>query len=158
MKWDKNYLKRTIRYYANIYDHIDTDDAAQRIKSAIWFRGPNAWILAFSIIIASVGLNVNSTAVIIGAMLISPLMGPIIGTGLAIGTNDVELLKQAAKNVLVMVLISLGASTLFFLLSPLDLINPTESSSPCSAAWPASWRTAARSAGRPSRASPSRRP
>ena len=63
MKWDKNYLKRTIRYYANIYDHIDTDDAAQRIKSAIWFRGPNAWILAFSIIIASVGLNVNSTAV-----------------------------------------------------------------------------------------------
>ena len=85
MKWDKNYLKRTIRYYANIYDHIDTDDAAQRIKSAIWFRGPNAWILAFSIIIASVGLNVNSTAVIIGAMLISPLMGPIIGMGLAIG-------------------------------------------------------------------------
>ena len=126
MKWDKNYLKRTIRYYANIYDHIDTDDAAQRIKSAIWFRGPNAWILAFSIIIASVGLNVNSTAVIIGAMLISPLMGPIIGTGLAIGTNDVDLLKTAAKNVLVMVLISLGASTLFFLLSPLDLINPTE--------------------------------
>ena len=126
MKWDKDYLKRTFRYYANIYDHIDTDDAAQRIRSAIWFRGPNAWILAFSIIIASVGLNVNSTAVIIGAMLISPLMGPIIGMGLAIGTNDLDLLKQAAKNVLVMVLISLVASTLFFLVSPLDLINPTE--------------------------------
>ena len=126
MKWDKNYLKRTIRYYANIYDHIDTDDAAQRIKNSIWFRGPNAWILAFSIVIASAGLNVNSTAVIIGAMLISPLMGPIIGMGLAIGTNDLDLLKQAAKNVLVMVLISLAASTLFFLLSPLDLINPTE--------------------------------
>ena len=126
MKWDKNYLKQTVRYYANIYDHIDTDDAAQRIKSSIWFRGPNAWILAFSIIIASVGLNVNSTAVIIGAMLISPLMGPIIGMGLAIGTNDLDLLKEAAKNVLVMVLISLVASTLFFLLSPLDLINPTE--------------------------------
>ena len=126
MKWDRNYIKRTIRYYANIYDHIDTDDAAQRIKSAIWFRGPNVWILAFSIIIASVGLNVNSTAVIIGAMLISPLMGPIIGTGLALGTNDLDLLKVAFKNLLVMVLISLGASTLFFLLSPLDLINPTE--------------------------------
>ena len=126
MKWDKNYLKRTIRYYANIYDHIDTDDAAQRIKNSIWFRGPNAWILAFSIVIASAGLNVNSTAVIIGAMLISPLMGPIIGMGLAIGTNDLDLLKLAAKNVLVMVLISLAASTLFFLLSPLDLINPTE--------------------------------
>ncbi len=126
MKWDKNYIRRTIRYYANIYDHIDTDDAAQRIKSAIWFRGPNVWILAFSIIIASVGLNVNSTAVIIGAMLISPLMGPIIGTGLAIGTNDVDLLKVAFKNLVVMVLISLAASTLFFLISPLDLINPTE--------------------------------
>ena len=126
MKWEKNYIRRTIRYYANIYDHIDTDDAAQRIRSAIWFRGPNVWILAFSIIIASVGLNVNSTAVIIGAMLISPLMGPIIGTGLAIGTNDVDLLKVAFKNLVVMVLISLAASTLFFLISPLDLINPTE--------------------------------
>ena len=126
MKWDKDYLKRSIRYYANIYDHIDTDDAAQRIKSGIWFRGPNVWILAFSIVIASVGLNVNSTAVIIGAMLISPLMGPIIGLGLAAGTNDVDLLKAALKNLLVMVLISLVASTLYFLLSPLNLTNPTE--------------------------------
>ena len=126
MHWDKDYLRRTVHYYANIYDHIDTDDAAQRIKSGIWFRGPNVWILAFSIIIASVGLNVNSTAVIIGAMLISPLMGPIIGVGLALGTNDLDLLKLAFKNLLVMVLISLGASTLFFLLSPLELINPTE--------------------------------
>ena len=126
MQWDKDYLKRTFRYYANIYDHIDTDDAAQRIKSAIWFRGPNVWILAFSIVIASVGLNVNSTAVIIGAMLISPLMGPIIGVGLAMGTNDFDLLKLALKNLLVMVLISLAASTLFFLLSPLNLTNPTE--------------------------------
>ena len=126
MQWDKDYLKRTFRYYANIYDHIDTDDAAQRIKSAIWFRGPNVWILAFSTVIASVGLNVNSTAVIIGAMLISPLMGPIIGLGLALGTNDVDLLKLAFKNLLVMVLISLAASTLFFLLSPLNLTNPTE--------------------------------
>ena len=126
MKWDKDYLRRTVRYYANIYDHIDTEDAAQRIKSGIWFRGPNVWILAFSIVIASAGLNVNSTAVIIGAMLISPLMGPIIGLGLALGTNDLDLLKLAAKNLLVMVAISLVASTLFFLLSPLELINPTE--------------------------------
>ena len=126
MKWDKDYLRRTFRYYANIYDHIDTESAAQRIKSGIWFRGPNVWILAFSIVIASAGLNVNSTAVIIGAMLISPLMGPIIGLGLALGTNDVDLLKLAAKNLLVMVVISLIASTLFFLLSPLELINPTE--------------------------------
>ena len=119
-------MRRTFRYYANIYDLFDTEDAAQRIKSGIWFRGPNVWILAFSIVIASAGLNVNSTAVIIGAMLISPLMGPIIGLGLALGTNDLDLLKLAAKNLLVMVVISLVASTLFFLLSPLELINPTE--------------------------------
>ena len=141
MKLEKDYIRRTIRYYANIYDHIDTDDAAQRIKSSIWFRGPNVWILAFSIIIASVGLNVNSTAVVIGAMLISPLMGPIIGVGLAIGTNDLDLLKLAFKNLLVMVAISLVASTLFFLLSPLDLTNPTEleagrSGEPCLRASP----------------------
>lgn len=126
MRFDRDYLRRFLRYYVTIYGHIDTEDAAQRIKGGIWFRGPNVWILAFSIIIASVGLNVNSTAVIIGAMLISPLMGPIIGTGFAIGTNDVDLLKAALKNLLVMVAISLVASTLFFVLSPLDLTNPTE--------------------------------
>ena len=120
------YLRTLLKKYIYIYDQVDTEDAAQRIKSAIWFRGPNVWILAFSIVIASVGLNVNSTAVIIGAMLISPLMGPIIGLGLALGTNDVDLLKLAFKNLLVMVLISLAASTLFFLLSPLNLTNPTE--------------------------------
>ena len=121
-----NYARRISRYYGYIFDDIDTRDAAQRIKAAIWFRGPNAWILAFAIILASVGLNVNSTAVIIGAMLVSPLMGPIIGAGLALGTNDVDLLKSAGKNLLVMVIISLLASTLFFLLSPLSLVNPTE--------------------------------
>ena len=120
------HIRNFVRQYVRLQDELDTEDAAQRIKSAIWFRGPNVWILAFSIIIASVGLNVNSTAVIIGAMLISPLMGPIIGTGLALGTNDTDLLKTAAKNLLVMVLVSLLASTLFFILSPLSLVNPTE--------------------------------
>lgn len=122
--WDR--FRRRIRYYSYIFDEIDTESAAHRIKASIWFRGPNAWILAFAIVLASVGLNVNSTAVIIGAMLVSPLMGPIIGTGLALGTNDVDLLKSASKNLLVMVIISLGASTLFFILSPLSLVNPTE--------------------------------
>ena len=126
MSYSWKRFKRTVRYYANIYDYIETDDAAQRIKNGIWFRGTNVWILAFSIIIASAGLNVNSTAVIIGAMLISPLMGPIIGVGLALGTNDFELLKAAFKNLLVMMLISLVASALFFLVSPLNLTNPTE--------------------------------
>ena len=119
-------IKKRIRQYTYIYDQIDTEAAAERIKSSIWFKGPNAWILVFAIVLASVGLNVNSTAVIIGAMLVSPLMGPIIGTGLALGTNDTDLLKSAVKNLLVMVGISLAASALFFLLSPLSLVNPTE--------------------------------
>ncbi len=122
--WEK--AKRRFREISSLSGQLDTDDADARIRSAIWFRGPNVWILAFSIIIASVGLNVNSTAVIIGAMLISPLMGPIIGAGLALGINDTRLLWDAARNLLVMVLISLVASTLFFLISPLDLVNPTE--------------------------------
>ncbi len=122
--WD--YIKRLIKKYIYVYDQIDTADAAERIKNGIWFRGPNVWILAFSIVIASVGLNVNSTAVIIGAMLISPLMGPIVGTGLALGTNDTDLLKLSAKNLLIMVVIALLASTLYFILSPLSLVNPTE--------------------------------
>lgn len=121
-----NQIVKGLRKYTYIYDEIDTDAAAERIKASIWFKGPNAWILAFAIVLASVGLNVNSTAVIIGAMLVSPLMGPIIGTGLALGTNDTDLLKSAAKNLLVMVVISLLASTIFFALSPLSLVNPTE--------------------------------
>ena len=120
------YIKHLFKDYIYIYDDVDTAAAAERIKGAIWFKGPNVWILAFAIVLASVGLNVNSTAVIIGAMLVSPLMGPIIGTGLALGTNDLDLLKSAVKNLLVMVLISLAASTLFFIISPLDLVNPTE--------------------------------
>ena len=115
-----------MKRYVYLFDDVDTEDAAQRIKGSIWFRGPNVWILAFAIVLASVGLNVNSTAVIIGAMLVSPLMGPIIGIGLSFGTHDMDLLKSAAKNLLVMVVISLVASTLFFLLSPLSLVNPTE--------------------------------
>ena len=121
-----NTLRQKIRKVTNINGHIDTDDAAERIKNSIWFQGPNVWILAFSIIIASVGLNVNSTAVIIGAMLISPLMGPIIGIGLSLGTYDFDLLRAALKNLLIMVLISLAASTFFFLISPLSLVNATE--------------------------------
>ena len=120
------YFKSLFVRYINISDQVDTEAAAERIKSGIWFQGANVWILAFAIVLASVGLNVNSTAVIIGAMLVSPLMGPIIGMGLSLGTNDWDLLKSAAKNLLVMVLISLAASTLFFILSPLSLVNPTE--------------------------------
>ena len=119
-------IKRWFKSIAFLGDEIDTADAARRIKGSIWFRGANVWILAFSIVIASVGLNVNSTAVIIGAMLVSPLMGPIIGVGMSMGTNDTELLRDSVRNLLNMVAISLIASTLYFLLSPLNLVNPTE--------------------------------
>ena len=119
-------FKRWLRGVFYINDQIDTEEAAQRIKGSIAFRGPNVWILAFSIIIASVGLNVNSTAVIIGAMLISPLMGPIMGIGLSLGTNDRNLLVDSFRNLLVMVVVSVLAALIYFLISPLNLVNPTE--------------------------------
>ena len=120
--WIVSYLRDT----AKITEQVDVSAAANNIRGNIYFRGPNVWILAFSIIIASVGLNVNSTAVIIGAMLISPVMGPIMGMGLGLGVNDTKLLGDSFRNLLIMVIISLIASSLFFLLSPLNLANPTE--------------------------------
>ena len=110
----------------NLNDHIDTDAAERCIRSNIEFKGPNAWILAVAVIIASVGLNVNSIPVVIGAMLISPLMGPIFGIGLGLGVNDIQLMKSSGKNLLVMVSISLAVSFLYFLITPLSLSNPTE--------------------------------
>lgn len=119
-------LIENIKGIASVNEHIDVNSAQLYIKSNIDFRGPNVWILAFAIIIASVGLNVNSIPVIIGAMLISPLMGPIMGIGLALGINDTALLKKSFTNLLIMTGISILASTIFFIISPLDLEEPTE--------------------------------
>ena len=119
-------FNRGIKRITDIEAHIDTDAAERSIRNNIIFRGPNAWILAIAIMIASIGLNVNSMPVIIGAMLISPLMGPIFGIGLGLGINDVNLMKQAGKNLLIMVSISLGVSLLYFMITPLELTNPTE--------------------------------
>lgn len=119
-------LTGIIRNTINIDNHIDTDAAEKAIRGNIEFRGPNAWILAVAIIIASVGLNVNSIPVIIGAMLISPLMGPIFGLGLGLGINDIDLMKQAGKNLVIMVTISIAVSFLYFMITPLSLCNPTE--------------------------------
>ncbi|MEZ0483838.1 TIGR00341 family protein [Fibrella aquatica] len=102
----------------------DKDDEAGVIESisrGIEFKGINLWTLIFAIFIASIGLNVNSTAVIIGAMLISPLMGPIMGIGLGIGINDLEMIMRALKNLGIAVFISLLTSTLYFVLSPLHI-------------------------------------
>lgn len=116
-------------FFKDIVDlsgHMDTAAAEQSIRSNIYFKGPNAWILAFSIIIASIGLNINSIPVIIGAMLISPLMGPIFGIGLSLGINDIKLFRDSGKNLLTMMGIALVASCLYFLITPLNLSNPTE--------------------------------
>lgn len=120
------YIKVSMRGLLNFRADVDTAAADLNIRGNIHFKGTNVLILAFSIIIASVGLNVNSTAVVIGAMLISPLMGPIIGVGLSGSINDTKLLRDSLWNLLVMVVISLMASALYFLLSPLELANPTE--------------------------------
>ena len=117
---------RYLRRIVYLGDDIDRTAAVAAIKKNIYFRGPNVIILACAIIIASIGLNVNSIPVIIGAMLISPVMGPILGFGLGLGTNDTELLKNSLKNFAVMVVISIIVASLYFLISPLKLSNPTE--------------------------------
>lgn len=113
-------LWRKIKEYTHIKEDTDYEATVDFISKSVVFRGFNVWILFFAIIVASVGLNVNSTAVIIGAMLISPLMGPINGVGLAIGTFDEPLLRKSLKNLIIMVFISLAASTLYFLISPIS--------------------------------------
>ena len=110
----------------HLSDEIDYENASASIRKNISFKGTNVFILACAIIIASVGLNVNSIPVIIGAMLVSPVMGPILGFGLGLGTEDNHLVKDSLKNFGVMVAISIIASSLFFLLSPLSLANPSE--------------------------------
>ncbi len=106
------------RQILNLRDGVDPKGTIQGIKKDVEFNGYNVWILICSIFIASIGLNTNSTAVIIGAMLISPLMGPILGMGLAIGTNDFRLLVKSMKNFGVMIVVSLITSALYFLIFP----------------------------------------
>lgn len=96
----------------------DKNNVLENVRANISFRGANLWILACAIVVASVGLNVNSTAVIIGAMLISPLMGPIIGAGFSLGIFDFGLLKKSLKNLLIATVVSLVVSTVYFYLSP----------------------------------------
>ena len=115
-----NESRRFLKTLANLSTDTDIDATVNSIEKGVEFKGANVWILFFAIIIASVGLNVNSTAVIIGAMLVSPLMGPINGIGLAVGVNDSALLKRSLQNLIVMVLISLTASTAYFFISPLN--------------------------------------
>lgn len=96
----------------------DKQKVLDNVKSNLSFTGSNLWILMSAILVASVGLNVNSTAVVIGAMLISPLMGPIVGAGFGLGIFDFELLKKSLKNLLIATIASLLVATVYFFLSP----------------------------------------
>ena len=113
-------LWQIIKSYFNVLPDKDGEKyVIKQITNGINFQGSNLWILIFAVFIASLGLNVNSTAVIIGAMLISPLMGPIIGMGLALGIADLELFKQSIKNYLISTFISVVTATIYFTLSPI---------------------------------------
>lgn len=116
----ENFLSYIFSYF-NLENELDDFNVIhENIKKDIVFKGTNLWILMFAIIVASVGLNMNSTAVIIGAMLISPLMGPINGMGYSIATYDMPLFRQALKNFSFAVFTSLAASTTYFFLSPIS--------------------------------------
>ena len=101
-------------------DDTDRDATIQAIKGDIPFKGATAWILVCSIFVASIGLNANSTAVVIGAMLISPLMGPILGVGMSIAINDIDTLRKSLINLATMIVLSLLTAFLFFWLFPLS--------------------------------------
>ncbi len=110
----KDFLKELL----NIRIGADPKSTIEGIKKDIPFKGHTAWILIFSILIASIGLNTNSTAVVIGAMLISPLMGPILGMGLSIGINDIDTLRRSLINFGVMVFLSILTAFIYFKISP----------------------------------------
>ncbi len=108
----------------DIRQDTDRDATIEAVKKDISFKGHNAWILIFSIFVASIGLNVSSAAVVIGAMLISPLMGPIVGLGLSVAINDVETLRRSLINLGVMIALSVITAYLYFELSPLTKESP----------------------------------
>lgn len=115
------------RFVESLRDRFNLDDdkaseeeVRDNIRKGVEFRGTNLWVLIFAIFIASIGLNVNSTAVIIGAMLVSPLMGPIMGVGLALGVNNFDLMKRSLRSLGLAVLVGLVTSTLYFWISPLS--------------------------------------
>ena len=126
---DKNSVMHFIRHrvlerFALGADAASQEEVNSNIQKGITIKGTNLWVLIFAIFIASLGLNTNSTAVIIGAMLISPLMGPIIGMGYSMGVFDFALLKESLRNFLIMIVVSLVTSAVFF---TLPLITSTQS-------------------------------
>jgi len=112
-------VRDLVHQIVSLRAETDYEGTLTRVRADANLTGGNVWALAFAILIASVGLNVNSTAVIIGAMLISPLMGPIVGLGLALGTDDITLLRRSFRNLALATLVALVASSAYFAISPL---------------------------------------
>ena len=108
----------------DIREDTDRESTVEAVQKDISFKGHNAWILIFSIFVASIGLNVSSTAVVIGAMLISPLMGPIVGVGMSVAINDVDTLKRSFVNLGIMVGLSVLTATIYFFISPVKNETP----------------------------------
>lgn len=122
----KGLLKSLKAFFIELLDFradTDRDATIEAIKNDVPFKGATAWILICSIFVASIGLNANSTAVVIGAMLISPLMGPILGIGMSFALNDFETFKKSLINLGIMIGLSLFASFLFFYSFPLSEDN-----------------------------------
>ena len=112
-----NWLRKLLDFREDKAGDVATIES---LKGDVEFRGTKLWILICAILVASIGLNVNSTAVIIGAMLISPLMGPIIGFGLGFGIADLDLVRKSLRNLALTTLFSILTATIYFLLTPLD--------------------------------------
>ncbi|MFH1195571.1 MAG: DUF389 domain-containing protein [bacterium] len=113
-------MNKILEYFRLLDEREEPDVVIDKIKRESVFKGSNVWILVFAIFIASLGLNINSTAVIIGAMLISPLMGPIMGIGLGVAINDLLLVKEAFKNFSFAVIAGLITSFIYFAVTPLN--------------------------------------
>lgn len=116
----KNSITKFLFELFDFRDDTDHEETIRDIKADIPFRGATAWILLFAVFVASIGLNADSTAVVIGAMLISPLMGPISGLGMSFALNDIETFKKSLTNLGVMIGLSLFASFMFFYFFPLS--------------------------------------
>ena len=114
-----NRLKKLINRFDLRQDQASAEDIDAALRAGARAGGTNLWVLLFAILVASVGLNVNSTAVIIGAMLISPLMGPIVGVGYGAAIADIRLMRSSALTLLSFTSVSLVTSIAYFGLSPL---------------------------------------
>jgi uncharacterized hydrophobic protein (TIGR00271 family) len=112
-------MKKILRRFLSLKENTDYEKAISTISDGVSLQGHNLWLLLCSTMLASIGLDTNSTAVIIGAMLISPLMSPILGVGLSTGTHNKSLLIRSLRDLLLAVIISLAVSVIYFIISPL---------------------------------------